>query len=146
MTPEYLRDVKAAEGEVDLRDRSLELSRRSRALKIWLTFRIYGVDRIRQAIGHGIALAEFAQALIERSDAWQVITPAQLGIITFALVGGSKAHHERAAKRVAASGFAAVTSTVLKNRSVLRLCTINPLTTEDDIRETLDRLQAAASE
>jgi glutamate/tyrosine decarboxylase-like PLP-dependent enzyme len=144
MTPEYLKDVKAAEGEVDLRDRSLELSRRSRALKIWLTLRIYGVDRIREAIGRGIAMAEFAQRFVERSEAWEIVTPAQLGIVTFALNGADKSIHEQATKRVAQTGFAAVTSTMLKSRTVLRLCTINPLTTQDDIQETLDRLEEAA--
>jgi aromatic-L-amino-acid/L-tryptophan decarboxylase len=144
MTPEYLKDVKAAEGEVDLRDRSLELTRRSRALKIWLTMRIYGTDRIRRAIERGIAMAEYSERLIARSDVWEVVTPAQIGVVTFALRGGGKPNHERAARRLAESGFAAVTSTMLKERSVLRLCTINPLTTEDDIRETLKRLEAAS--
>jgi hypothetical protein len=42
MNPEYLLDVTARPGEVNLRNRSLELTRRSRALKLWLTFRTYG--------------------------------------------------------------------------------------------------------
>jgi hypothetical protein len=33
-----------------------------------------------------------------------------------------------------------VTSTTLRGRSVLRLCTINPRTTESDIEETIERL------
>jgi glutamate/tyrosine decarboxylase-like PLP-dependent enzyme len=82
--------------------------------------------------------------LVERSDAWEIVTPAQLGIVTFALKGADKSVHEQATKRVAQTGFAAVTSTMLKHRSVLRLCTINPLTTQHDIEETLDRLEVAA--
>ena len=47
MVPDYLADVTAVdEGEVDFRDRSLELTRRPRALKLWLSFRVYGVDRM----------------------------------------------------------------------------------------------------
>ena len=37
MTPDYLADVTGAD-EVDLRDRGLELTRRARGLKLWLTF------------------------------------------------------------------------------------------------------------
>jgi len=48
-----------------------------------------------------------------------------------------------AAKAVSDSGFACVTSTSLQGQSALRLCTINPLTTEADIAETLRRLAAA---
>jgi hypothetical protein len=33
-----------------------------------------------------------------------------------------------------------VTTTSIRGRSVLRLCTLNPRTTEDDIRGTLRRL------
>ena len=37
-------------------------------------------------------------------------------------------------------GFAFVSSTRLCNRDVLRICTINPRTSEADIRSPLDRL------
>ena len=53
MTPEYLLDVRGVTDEVDFRNRSLELSRRSRALKLWLTFHTYGLARIRAAWERG---------------------------------------------------------------------------------------------
>jgi hypothetical protein len=43
-------------------------------------------------------------------------------------------------------GFALATSTVLNGRTVLRLCTINPRTTEADIEQTLDWLDVIAAE
>ena len=43
-----------------------------------------------------------------------------------------------------ADGFAMLTSTILRGRTVLRLCTINPRTTADDIRETIARLERFA--
>jgi len=145
MNPEYLKDVQASSSaEVDFRNRSLELTRRSRAIKLWLTFRAYGADRIRAGIERGIELAQMAQRLIcNMPDVYNLITPAQLGIVTFAGRHATKSQHDRAVQIVADSGFAAVTSTMLKSRSALRLCTINPLTTEDDLRETLVRLAAA---
>jgi aromatic-L-amino-acid decarboxylase len=140
MTPEYLTDASAALGEVDFRDRSLELSRRARALKLWLTFQTYGVDRIEAAIARGIALAEYAEQTLATDERWEVVTPAQLGIVTFALTSGSPGEHAARAHALAQDGYAAVTSTKLRGRSVLRLCTINPRTTELDIASTLDRL------
>lgn len=140
MTPEYLTDADSARGEVDFRDRSLELSRRARALKLWLTFRIYGLDRVRAAIARGIMLAEYAEHLLTTDSRWQVVTPAQLGIVTFALAHGDSDQHAMRADALARDGYAAVTATKLRGRSVLRLCTINPRTTEDDISSTLDRL------
>jgi aromatic-L-amino-acid decarboxylase len=41
-------------------------------------------------------------------------------------------------------GFALITSTVLRQRTVLRTCTINPRTTNDDIDRSLERLDKLA--
>ncbi|MGH9105025.1 MAG: pyridoxal phosphate-dependent decarboxylase family protein [Acidimicrobiales bacterium] len=143
MAPEYLADATARRGEVDFRDRTPELTRRARALKLWLTFRTYGLERIRAAIARGIELAQYAQAVLEADGRWEVVTPAQLGIVTFARPGATAEQHAACAAALAGDGYAAVTSTELHGRSVLRLCTINPRTTEDDIVSTLERLAAA---
>ena len=42
-------------------------------------------------------------------------------------------------------GFAFLTSTTLKGITALRLCTINPRTTEQDIVQTIDRLEKFAA-
>ena len=140
MRPEYLADVRTNTTNVNFGDRSPELTRRSRALKLWLMFRIYGAGRIREAIERTIGLAEHAQRVLEADSAWEVVTPAQLGIVTFTRDGWTDEDHKERAAALAASGYAVVTSTVLQGRSVLRLCTINPLTTEADIEQTLERL------
>lgn len=143
MDPEYLVDVMARRGEVDMRNRSLELTRRSRALKLWLSFKTYGMEAIAAAIQTGIELAETAEALIRNDARFTLVTPAQLGIVTFALTGGDEATHRAATARLADDGYAAVTATTLRDTAVLRLCTINPQTTEADLRGTLERLADA---
>ena len=45
---------------------------------------------------------------------------------------------KRIVDAVLADGFAMLTSTTVFDRHVLRMCTINPQTTETDLRETLD--------
>ena len=138
MYPEYLADVTGS--EVDMHNRSLELTRRGRALKLWLTMRAYGLDILAAAIDRGIGLAEYAQAVIEANTELGIVTPAQLGIVTFAAPGRSDLDHARAAARLTADGYAAVTSTVLSGRTVLRMCIINPKTTTSDIDGTIERL------
>jgi len=44
-------------------------------------------------------------------------------------------------RRITASGFAAPSTTILEGRTVARLCTINPRTTERDIELTVQRLE-----
>ena len=57
---DYLRDVRG--GAVNFRDRGPELTRGARALKLWLSVRVFGLDAFRAAIAHGIALAEHAES------------------------------------------------------------------------------------
>ena len=140
MRPEYLADVRPDTAQVNFGDRSLELTRRSRALKLWLMLKVYGAERVRDAIERCIGLAEHAQRLLESDPGWEVVTPAQLGIVTFARPDWSAEEHAAAAAAIAAGGYATVTSTVLRDRPALRLCTINPLTTESEVEETLRRL------
>ncbi len=142
MRPEYLADVRALDAEVHFGDRSLELTRRSRALKLWLMFKVYGARRIADGVKRGIELAELTQQLLERDPGWEVVTPAQLGIVTFTRRGWSAEDHAEHVATLSQSGYAAVTSTDLRGRPALRLCTINPRTTEQDIAETLRRLGA----
>jgi aromatic-L-amino-acid/L-tryptophan decarboxylase len=145
MRPEYLADVRPDTAEVNFGDRSLELTRRSRALKLWLMLKVYGAGRLRDAIERCIRLAEHAQRLVEADPRWEIVTPAQLGIVTFTRPGWSAEDHSAAAAAIAGAGDATVTSTALRGRQALRLCTINPLTTEADIEQTLVRLGAALS-
>ena len=141
MAPEYLKDTAASTGETGFGNLGPELTRRARGLKLWLTFRIHGAAVLRDAIRRGIELAREAEALL-RHDAgrYEVVTSANLAIVTFALRGADAATHEAAVKRVSAEGFATLSTTTLRGRSVLRLCTLNPLTTPADLAGTLDRV------
>jgi aromatic-L-amino-acid/L-tryptophan decarboxylase len=140
MRPEYLADVRTNTTGVNLGDRSPELTRRSRGLKLWLLLRVYGAERLQAAIERTIALAEHAERVIEADPFWEIVTPAALGIVTFTHAGWEPAEHAARAAALAADGYATVTSTNLQGRAALRLCTINPRTTEEDIAQTLELL------
>lgn len=142
--PEYLTDVTARTGPGDYRNRSPEMTRRARAVKLWLTFTVYGLDSIRAAISTCLDLARYAEEQVRESGHWDLVTPAQCGIVTFALRGAGAAEHQARAAALAADGRAAVTTTTLGGRSVLRLCLINPLTTRADIDATLRELGRSA--
>ena len=82
------------------------------------------------------------------------MTPARLGVVTFGLAEAQDdgvtgrpvddALPARVAAAVTADCYAALTSTVLHDRSVLRLCTINPRTTVAEIARTLELVGYAA--
>jgi glutamate/tyrosine decarboxylase-like PLP-dependent enzyme len=141
MHPEYLVDAQAGghgpDRETDLHNRGFELSRRARGAKLWLTLRTYGLPALVAGVQRGVELAELAERLVASDPRLEVVTPASLGVVTFAAVGLGDAAHRLVAAQVTADGFAALSSTVLSGRTVLRLCTINPATTDDDLRRTV---------
>ena len=107
---------------------------------MWLTLRTYGIDTLSQAIERGMALADYAETVLAAHPRLEVVTPAQLGIVTFADPHVDGPAHVAAAAELTNDGYAAVTSTVLDGRTVLRLCLINPATTTADIDGTIARL------
>ncbi|HEX9935937.1 MAG TPA: aminotransferase class V-fold PLP-dependent enzyme [Longimicrobium sp.] len=147
--PEYLRDSDLSTEEVNFRDWGVQLTRGFRALKLWMSIQTFGMAAFRAAVEWGIHLAEVAQDELGRSDEWEVLTPAQLGIVTFrhrpaGMDAGSLDAHQRAVTAdVTRGGWAMLSTTELRGRAALRLCTINPRTTEDDVRETVRLLGAA---
>ena len=72
----------APASEVAFRDRGPQLSRGSRAMKLWLSLQVFGLDAFRAAIDRGIDLAERAEALLARRRGFEVVTPAQLAIVS----------------------------------------------------------------
>ena len=58
--PEYLRDRDAHEHEVNLADRGFQLTRASRAIKIWLAVQLFGLSAFRSAIDRAMDLAILA--------------------------------------------------------------------------------------
>jgi aromatic-L-amino-acid/L-tryptophan decarboxylase len=143
--PAYLRVARAADETVNFSDRGLQLTRRTNALKLWMSLQVYGAAAFREAIEHGIALAEHAEALLEARPEWEVVTPARLGIVTFRHVRADEALTGALPAAMLADGFAFASTTTVFGETVLRLCTINPRTTREDIEQTLDRLAALAA-
>jgi glutamate/tyrosine decarboxylase-like PLP-dependent enzyme len=149
MLPEYLVDVDPAREEVNFYDYGIQLTRSFRALKLWLSFKIFGLDSFSKAVDRGFELAEEAERSIWKSALLSVVTPPQMGIVTFRFVlpegmdGDLEDINQRIVAEMIADGFAMVSTTTLRGRTVLRMCTINPRTTTSDIRETVDKIEAA---
>jgi aromatic-L-amino-acid/L-tryptophan decarboxylase len=135
----YLRDVTG--GEVNFRNRSLQLTRGGRALKLWLSVQVFGLAAFRAAVERGIELAEHAEALLRARPGWEIVTPAQLAIVCFRRAGDD-ALQSRVADAMVRDGFAAPSTTELGGRVALRLCTINPRTTNAEIEQTIERMES----
>jgi glutamate/tyrosine decarboxylase-like PLP-dependent enzyme len=138
--PDYLQDAHHLREEVNFCDYGIQLTRGFRALKLWMSFQVFGAAAFRSAIDHGFELAEIAERRLRESGCWEILSPAQTAIVAFRHAGEDALNAHLAAE-LKASGYAFLSTTTLRGRTALRLCTINPRTTADDILETIDRLE-----
>jgi aromatic-L-amino-acid decarboxylase len=143
---EYLEDTKGDSQEVNFCDYGPQLTRAFRAFKLWMTFHVFGTEAVSSAIQRGFELAEYAERYIQKLEGWHTVTPAQMGIVTFRCEPQGWSDRQADAlnhslvEAMIEDAFAMVSSTILRGRTVLRLCLINPRTSESDIRATLEKL------
>lgn len=141
-----------------------ELSRRFRALKIWLTLRYYGARRIAAAISEDNALAQYLGEIVEQAEDFEMLAPPELSICCFRYVppslrpgtGGLGQDRDegrnselnelnsRIMNAIQRGGRAYLSSATLRGRFALRACITNFRTTRVDIDETLQIVREVA--
>ena len=151
IAPDYLRDAEVAgDREINFSDVGIQLSRRSRALKVWLSVQYFGLDAFRATIDRCLDLTELGQRYVEESPELELVVPATLGIFCFR----RRPHglederelddlNQRAVERLMASRRGMVSTTVLDGATVIRFCVLNHATSEDDVLEVLRFLETA---
>lgn len=143
--PEYLRDVEGNPSEINFYDHGVELTRRFRALKFYMSIKTFGLKEFRKAVDYNMQLAEAVEARLRKSSCWEVISPATLAVINFRYNPIGKSYSEKQldainqyiSKKVVASREALLVTTLLNKQVVLRMCLINPRTTMQDVEDTL---------
>jgi aromatic-L-amino-acid/L-tryptophan decarboxylase len=139
--PEYLTDVRAREHEVNFADLGEQLTRSSHALKVWMSINYFGVDAISEAIARGIRRAEYAEEIVRARKDFEVLSPAQFGVVCFRAcpsdVDDLDGLNERINARVNRTGRFLMSSTKLRGKFSLRLCTQVHRMTEGDIDEVM---------
>jgi aromatic-L-amino-acid decarboxylase len=148
--PEYLTDVRARDQDVNFADYGEQLTRSSHALKIWLSVQYFGLSQIREAIARGIHRAEYAERLFAAHHDFEILSPAQFGIVCFRARPADiddpmalDALNERINARVNATGRFLISSTKLRGRFSLRLCTHVHRMTDADIDEVYEAILEA---
>jgi glutamate/tyrosine decarboxylase-like PLP-dependent enzyme len=108
-----------------------------------MSLKTFGAEAFRQAIDRGVDLAEAAEKLIVSAPDLELITPPQLGVVTFRYrpAGSSGPDidelNRTLVSEIIASEQAMLSTTDLKGQTVLRLCTINPRTTDADLEAVI---------
>ena len=138
--PDYLRDVAAGQNAVNFADYGEQLTRQSRALKVWLGVKYFGLAAIRNEIDRAIDHAAHAEELVRAQPLLEVLAPAQLGVLCFRVhptgvddPATLDALNERVNAAVSAGGRYLISSTRLRGVFTLRLCILGYRTTSADV-------------
>ena len=109
----------------------------------------FGLAAFRAAIQRNLELAEYAEALIRSHPELTLMAPATLGIVCFRREwpGCDEAETERRGTALAddleRSGTALVSSTRLAGRHAIRLCILNPTSSEEHVRRVIEHFAGA---
>ena len=153
-TGDYAKSLSAdpIEGFVFFEE-SMELSRRFRALKLWLSLRYHGLGAFRAAIQKNLELAQRLAKSVEKERQLEVLAPVELSAVCFRYRGaGNSAEAElnrrNAAllQRVVERGRVYLSNATLRGSFALRACIVNHRTTETDVDSVISEVLGAAKE
>jgi glutamate/tyrosine decarboxylase-like PLP-dependent enzyme len=134
-------------------EESMELSRRFRALKLWLSLRYHGLQAFRAAIHQDLDHAQRLVVAIRDVPALEIAAPVELSAVCFRHQMKDAASEEvrnlfnlALLKRIVSRGKVYLSNTELKGRFCLRVCIVNHLTRDTDIEAVVPEVLDAASE
>lgn len=123
-------------------DKSLQTTRRLDALKLWLTLRSLGAERIGEAFDAVVALADEAHQLLDADPEIETLHRPELSTLVFryrpeARLPAAALDRLNAGIRTALqrSGEALVAATRVDECQYLKFTLLNPATTVDDLRQ-----------
>ena len=134
-------------------EESIELSRRFRALKLWLSLRYHGLDAFRKAIQQDIHHAQRLAEDVRKSPDLELVAVGELSAVCFRhLVRREASDAERdrfnlsLMKRIVRRGRVYLSNATLEGKFCLRACIVNHLTKDSDIDAIVPEVLAAARE
>ncbi|RLN31020.1 tyrosine decarboxylase 1-like [Panicum miliaceum] len=149
---------------VDYKDWQVALSRRFRALKLWLVLRCHGVEGLRGFVRAHVRMAAAFEAMLRADARFEVSVPRQFALVCFRLrsaaaaaaaVGGKRGRdrddaepnelNRRLLEAVNATGRAYMSSAVVGGIYVLRCAIGNSLAEEQHVREAWCVVQEQAT-
>jgi aromatic-L-amino-acid/L-tryptophan decarboxylase len=130
-----------------------ELSRRFRALKVWMLLKGVGVDSLSKAIESNLGCARYFESMVRASEDFEMMAPIELSIFCFRHVPmqlrrespqAIDAFNERLLIALQRDGSSYLSNATLGGRFALRGCVLNYRTTLRDMEILLDDLRRVA--
>jgi aromatic-L-amino-acid/L-tryptophan decarboxylase len=127
-------------------EESLELSRRFRALKLWLSVRYHGMAAFRAAIGEDLRLAHVLAQEIDASSKLERLNPVALSAVCFRYKCEDSDNANAAIlKEVIRRGRVYISNATIHGKFVLRACVTNHRSMEADVKAVVKEVIASAN-
>lgn len=133
-------------------EESIELSRRFRALKLWLSLRYHGLGNFREAIRNDLECAQFLAELIGGQRELELLAPVTLSAVCFRYRSrwGSQADtdtlNQKILQRVVRRGTVFLSNATVRGSFALRACIVNHRTTFSDVERVIAEVLSAGRE
>ena len=124
-------------------EESMELSRRFRALKLWLSLQYHGRQAFREAIAQDLRHARLLMREIEAQPQLELVAPVPLSAVCFR---HRTLDNAEILRRVIARGRVYLSNATIQGRFALRACFVNHRATDDDVRAIVSEVMAAAED
>lgn len=124
-------------------DQSIELTRRFRALKLWMSLQYHGRDAFRDAIARDLRHAQMLAEAVRSHSELELLAPVPLSAVCFR---HRTKDNEAILRRVIARGRVYLSNATINGRFALRACFVNHRTTREDVDEIIREVIAAAGE
>ena len=132
-------------------EESIELSRRCRALKLWLSLRYHGLGAFREAIRRDLDYAQRLAAAVRACPDLEFVAMGELSAVCFRHRMGPGASEEERnqfnmalMKHIVRRGRVYLSNAMLEGKFCLRACIVNHLTKDSDINAVVPEVLAAA--
>ncbi|MDQ3956196.1 MAG: pyridoxal-dependent decarboxylase [Actinomycetota bacterium] len=128
-------------------EETIELSRRFRGLRLWLSLRYHGLGAFRAAIAENIEQSKRLAQLITDEPDLELLAGVELSAVCFRWRGADEAALDRINQRLLEAinerGRVYLSNATINGKFALRACITNHRTTEDDVRAVVAELKAA---
>jgi aromatic-L-amino-acid/L-tryptophan decarboxylase len=150
LIPEYLRNAESVGDEVpNLMDYGTSLGRRFRSLKLWMVMRYFGQEGLAARIHEHNRLGQLVAQWVDESQDFERMAPTPFSTVCFrAHPKGMddetwlEALNERIMNRINTAGRFFLSHTKLNGKYTIRIAIGNLRTTEQDVRDVWEELQA----
>ena len=115
-----------------------DLSRGFRALKVWMTLRSYGTDRLAQVVEQTCDLARYLAARIEQEPLLKLMAPVRLNIVCFRHRLVDDQGQAEIVADLQESGVAAPSTTTIAGQTIIRAAVVNHRTRRADVDALVD--------